>query len=359
MPQLRTNGLWAVAAALFAAGMFAGARADSPPGQDAPGAGDGGFRAAQFGGFPGGGGGGGNFGGQQRGGGGQGGGFPGGGRLGMNPGDTLQVAAVCTDLLSTPPTSATRFTASHSGKVELADGRTFDLADAVRYGVIAFRGRDNSFDPVRRDGSLLLDLYVMNTAGVPVRVEINPGAQVTPVGQPPQNLPEGADRLFELGLQKRLALTNTMQYAVWAARGSTAEEVEQANMVRLAKPELDRVQSLLDASGIEREFDRARGAYAARYEEAVEKLADGASEMKGYSYLPTGARVQVEGVRTAEGTGYVAISNPKNGGEFFYRAAFTRLPDRRVKMELFHLVTGNPVRVTRKGLLLYPKGQAS
>jgi hypothetical protein len=284
----------------------------------------------------------------------QGGAFTSGGVFGVGPGQTVQLAAACTDLLAEPPDETTRFTGGNSGEVMLADGSATTLAGAIQSGVLAVRGRSDSFDPIRRDGSLLLDLYLVNTSRVPVQVAVQPGATVTPSGQSEQALPQ-AERLLALAARKGFSRSNTVQYAVWAARGNTAEEVEQTNMLRLHGEEIAHVQSLLDGSGIERRFDRDRGVYPARYEAAAERLPEERDTVKGTTFLLNGYKAAVEGLRAADGKGVVTVKPLRaNGGEFFYGAEFKDRKDGKVEVKLIHLATGRPLRANRGSLLLTP-----
>jgi len=281
----------------------------------------------------------------------QGGVVPGGPTFGLSPGQTVQVAAYCTDLFSAPPNQTTTFTGGDQAQVAVAGHGTLTLASAMQSGLVAIRGRSNSYDPIRRDRNLALDLYLVNTSDTPMQVAFTPGTQITPKGQGAQALPAGSERLFALAGQKRLAYTNTMQFAVWASRGSTAEDVEQTQMLRVPADERTRVQNLLDGSGIAQTFDRDRGAYAARYEAAVEKLGDGAQEVRGVTVLADGYRAQVEGART-DTEGVVRVKPLRSGGTFYYRAEFQERKDGRTDVKLFHLVTGRPLHANRGGFVL-------
>lgn len=267
------------------------------------------------------------------------------------PGRTLKLAAFCTDLLSEPPDSTTRFRGGEKARITLADGRALSLAGALESGLVTMRGRNEALNPFR-PGGLALSLELVNTSAVPVRVDIPAGEAVTPVGQAEQPLPPNADRLFAVADEARLTQSNTLQYAVWAARGSTAEEVEQANMTQLPTPETRRVQELLDASGIERKFERERGAYAAKYRAAREKLGAEAEELNGSASLPGGGSVEVAGLRDAEGSGLITVR--REGGEFFYRAEFRNRKDGKVDVTLKHLVTGRRIHPFRGYLLVKP-----
>lgn len=288
----------------------------------------------------------------------QGGVFSQGGTFSLGPGGSTQLVAFCTDLMSDPPDETTRFRGGTRGTVVLADGSTRSLSSAMQAGLVALRGRSNSFDPVRRDGSLALDLYLANTAGMPLQVSLDAGTSVTPQGQADQPLPGGATKLFDVARERRLATTNTMQFAVWAARGSTAEDVEQTQMLRLTEAEIDKVQGLLNDSGIRKEFDVNRGLYAARYDSAVEHLGKSARPLEGSAFLVSGSKVAVDGVRGADDTGYVRVRPVKRGGEFFYAAKFEDRPDGRVSVSLRHLQTGRPIHVNRASLLVYPASRA-
>lgn len=288
----------------------------------------------------------------------QGGTFPRGGVFSLAPEQTVQLTAFCTELSGDAPDAATRFVGGSTGRVALADGGTGTLAQAIQAGIVAIRGRDNSFDPVRRVGSLALDLYLGNTSERPVTVSIPAGAQVTPTGQPAQPLPPGADRLFSLAARKGLTGSNTLQFAVWAARGSTAEEVEQTQMLQLPRSEIEKVQGLLDASEIHAVFDTNRGIHAVRFDEGVEKLGKAGSEIDGSALLLNGTRASVEAVRGPDGKGFVRVKPERRPGEFYYAARFTDRQEGRISVKLFHLTTGRPVRANRGVLLLYPERKA-
>ncbi|MGV3723584.1 MAG: hypothetical protein ACO1SX_22025, partial [Actinomycetota bacterium] len=130
----------------------------------------------------------------------------------------IQLAAFCTDLLSDPPSAATTFTGGSSARVALADGRRFTLAEALDAGAMRLRGRNDALSPFR-SGGLELKLELVNASGQPARLDLPAGASVTPAGQAPQPLPAGSEKLFALAAQHRLSRSNTLQYAVWAARG--------------------------------------------------------------------------------------------------------------------------------------------
>lgn len=266
-------------------------------------------------------------------------------------GRTLRLAAFCTDLLSEPPDSGTRFRGGEKARITLGDGRSVTLAAALDSGLVALRGRNEALNPFR-PGGLALSLELVNTSPLPVRVDIPAGEAVTPVGQPEQPLPTSSDRLFALAAEERLTQSNTLQYAVWAARGSTAEEVEQANMTRLPELEGNRVQALLDASGIERKFDRERGACAAKYREAATKLGADAERITGTASLPSGGTAEVDGLRSEAGAGLITVR--KEGGEYFYRAEIRPRKDGKLDVTLKHLVTGGRIHPYRGYLLVRP-----
>jgi hypothetical protein len=310
-------------------------------------------------GFPGGSGfpGGNRFQGQGGPGGRQGGVFGSSGQQTLASAGTIRMAAFCTDLLSDPPDGSTRFTGGGDATlVALADGRKMSLGQALASNVLTLRGHDDSFDPVRRDGSLALDIFLTNNSGMPVRLSLTAGTAVTPSGQSTQALPEGAERLFAAAEARRLNSTNTMQYAVWAARGSTAEEVEQANMIKLPGMEVGRVQSLLNGSGIRRDFDRNRGLAEAKYEEAVEKLGDKSQPISGVTSIPLGGKATVEGVRTADGKGFVTVKVLQSRARFFYGAQFSEGKDGRTKVKLIHLATGKPIHAMGGEITMQAQG---
>lgn len=291
------------------------------------------------GGFPGGG--------NSLGGGRQGGSFPGGGVFGLAPNQTIRVAAFCTDLFSDAPDATTRFTGGRQATVTLADGTSQGLDAALRKGLVVLRGRDDSFDPVRRDGRLLLDLYLTNQSDEPVRVSIRPGTQVTPNGQAAQPLAAHTDHMFALAARRGLTYGNTMQYAVWAARGSTVEEVEQTNMVQVPRQEVARVQNLLDESGVDQQFDRDRNTFASRYEQAEAALGSEVTGFETNTVLPIGGKAVLSGVRNAEGKGVATVRVLQSRARFYYRAEVKPREDGKLEVKLFHLVTGRPIRANR------------
>jgi len=358
------RGAWAVAVATGAILAAQPAPAQVFDG-DRGGPSQGGFPG---GGFPGGGLPGGGFpGGGFPGGIGQGpGGFPGGGPGGrqggffsqggferLASGQTVRLAAFCTDLMADPPDAGTRFAGGDGTLVAFGDAEPVPLAAALKSGRLTLRGRDDSFDPVRRDGSLALDLYLTNQSGLPARVSLAPGTAVTPEGQGAQALPAGADRLVTLANHRGLARANTMQFAVWAARGSTVEDVEQTNMLKLPTMEVNRVQSLLRDAGLRQQFERNRGLYAIRYEDLAANL-PGATPVQAATSVPLGGRATVTGLRGADGKGLVTVKVHQSRGEFFYRAEFTQGKDGRTRAKLFHLMTGRPIRVGGGELRLGP-----
>jgi hypothetical protein len=281
----------------------------------------------------------------------QGGVFSQGGFQQLSAGQTVRLAAFCTDLMADPPDAGTRFTGGDRTLVALGDREPITLAAALKDGLLALRGRSDSFDPARRDGSLALDLYLTNQSGAPVRVAVAPATAVTPDGQAAQPLPEGADRLMALANARGLARANTMQFAVWAARGSTVEDVEQTNMIKLPAMEVGRVESLLRDSGLRRQFDRDRGVYAARYAQLAAQLPD-AEPVSGATSVPIGGKATAEGLRGADGKGLVKVRVHQSRGEFYYRAEFGEGKDGRTRVRLLHLLTGRPMRANTPELRL-------
>jgi len=273
----------------------------------------------------------------------------------LGAGQAVELKAACTDLFSDPPTAATQFTGGSGSQVELADGRVMGLDQAMQAGVLSLTGTPTTFNPLRRGGSLLLQLSLRNLSGVPVAVRVRPGTQVTPEGQGAQPLPAGGERVFSLAQERGLADSNTLQHAVWAARGNSAEDVEQTQMTRLDEKEVARVQQLLEDAGIRQQFERPRGEYARRYEDALDALGSAARSVRGTAYLGDGSKAEIEGARAADGEGVVTVRPLKRGGEFRYRAQFADRKDGRISVKLFHLKTGRPL-VAQRSVLLYPAG---
>jgi hypothetical protein len=268
------------------------------------------------------------------------------------PGGTLQLAALCTDLLSDPPDATTHFDVAKGTQVASADGAVLSLNDALQTGLLGIRGRRDTFDPIRRDGSLALDLYVVNLTRQPVRVALQAGSTLTPQGQTEQTLPAGAERLPLEAARQGITSLNTLQFAVWGARGSTTEEVEQANMFRLPQAEVDRVQDLLDACGISKAFDRQRGVAEKRYADAEKKLGEDAEEVSGSAYLTSGYKASISGYRNGSGVGVVTVHPLRYGGDFRYGAKFQDQKDGRTLVKLFYLANGRPAHANRGELMM-------
>lgn len=317
------------------------------PGGGFPGGGPGGFPGGGPGGFPGGGPGGFPGGGSGRF---QGGGFPGGGTFSMNGGGQTRLAAFCTDLFGDPPTDATLYASATGGSVTFADGSRFTLGDALRRGLAGLTGKSPSFEALRTGGSLLLDLRLVNRTPVPMRVEIPAGTVVTPAGQAGQALPAGAGPVLEAAARRRWTHTNTVQLAMWALGGRTAEDVEQTHMAPVPEKELEKVQALLGEGGQTLRFDRDRGTYARRFSAELAGLKD-ASPVTGTAPLVTGS-ARISGAATSEGKGLVKVE-PKTGGEYFYRADVSRSRGKLI-VRLRHLVTGRPL-ASAKELVVTPR----
>jgi hypothetical protein len=278
-----------------------------------------------------------------------------GGRLfdgvGLAAGQVVTLTAFCTELFADAPTAATRFTGGQQARVAARDGSLVSLDQALEAGLLAVRGTNHAFRPL--GGGLALQLQLVNTSRVPLQIDLQPGTTVTPAGQAPQPLPRGAERLFILARQQGLS-ANLQQFAVWAARGSTAEDVEQTNLVRLKPEEVKTVQGLLDGAGIETEFDRHRGSYERRWESLRAKVTD-LEDVAGSVMLPGAIKAAIEGLKAKDGTALVRLTPARGGGTFFYGATLKGRKDGKADLRLYHLVTGQPLRVTREAVPLTPR----
>jgi hypothetical protein len=118
-------------------------------------------------------------------------------------------------------------------------------------------------------------------------------------------------------------------------------------MVQVPRQEIQRVQSLLDGSGVEKQFDRNRGAFAARYEQAEAALGGEVTGFEAPAVLPIGGKAVLSGVRNPEGKGVVTVRVLQSRAKFYYRAEVKPRTDGKLDVKLFHLVTGRPIRANR------------
>ncbi len=270
----------------------------------------------------------------------QGGILPGGGTFTLAAGKSAPLLAFCTDLFAEPPTGDARFRiAAADALVTLPGGSELSLTEAIQRGVLAVRGHSNSFDPVGRAGSLALDLHLGNFSQTPVQVSFRRGAQLTPQGQSDQSVPPEIDKVLELASKKALTYKNTVQYAVWASQGRTLEDVEQSYFARLSSDEVGKVQGLLDGAGLEKKFDRERGAYEKRFESMKKELGDSAKQVSGTALRAGGARLSVDVFHGEKNEGVARVKTAA-GDTFYCRAAVEYRPTGGARISLRHLVTG-------------------
>jgi hypothetical protein len=259
----------------------------------------------------------------------------------MPPGGTVQIAAYCTDLFLGTPDETTRFAAaSDAGEVQLASGDVLGLREALEGGFLVLRGRD----PMRESGllSCALKLVLTNASPQPVRIAIRSGSLFTPVGQSVGPVPEGMDRLLKVKGAARAAGTATMACAVWAARGSTREDVEETLMTSLTSKDAEQVQQLLDLAQIKQSFDRERGAYEKLYRQTLDKMRD-VQEMRGQIAFKVGSVVPIEALKAADGQGVVTL-HPKGASyPLRYAATYRSAGPRRLVATLKQPKTGRPL----------------
>jgi hypothetical protein len=307
--------------------------------------GRGGFGGGQFGGgggfgggFPGGGGGfggGGGLGGRQ-------GGFGGGGSGIINPGGAFMVSASCTDLFLKGPDETTRYSAAaDAGQVELADGSSGTLQAALNQGLLILRGGNHQMEPSRRN-PFLLDLFLVNPGPAAVRVSVKSGAMFTPVGQSAGTVPPEMEKLATVKDAWKQFGRAPFACAVWAARGSTREDVEQALMVSVPAKDIAATQQLLDEAGLPQKFDRDPGSYEKIYQQKAEQL-KAMDSVEGSTSFSLGTMATVEGLRNEDGKGVVALHPKKSSQVYRYAATFKDVGRHKLIATLAHLKTGGPV----------------
>jgi len=322
---------------------------------------------AQFG-FPGQGGGGGGFPGQGGGFQGQGGGLRGGGIGGgiggsglggggqqggigrggfssiVPPGGSTLIAANCTDLFLATPTSSDRYTiATDGGQVQLASGEVLPLQQAFEAGVLVLRGAEPRRSVLSGTNPFYTIRFALANPGKsPVRVQVPSAARIVPAGQS-GDASEALHRVVAEGVKSRLEGTPALACAVWAARGSTREDVEQTMMGIVPAKEITRTQDLLNRAEVKQVFDRDAGAYEKLFDHAAGRIKDG-EEFAGRATLPDRTQVEVEGVRGADGKGVVAVMPVKTDATFFYNATF-QAKQGKVQITLTHLKSGRQLEV--------------
>jgi hypothetical protein len=272
----------------------------------------------------------------------QGGAFPTGTTFALQPGGSVRLAAVCTELLADPPDATTRFDGGRAGSIEMA-GQRGSLAAGLQAGLVSISGVHLPGSLPRR-ANLLLTLEVRNHAQVPVSVAIPAGTEIGPRGQRTAPLPEPARRVFALAERAGIGASNVVQLAVWALRGSTAEDVEHATMSPIGDRDLRQVQLLLDEAGASTRFDRDRGASAGRYAKALATLGESAIDLAGTAVLPRGGRARVVITRDGAGRG-VAVLRPAAGGEYFYGTEEVPARAGGLRVRLLNLTSGRPLRL--------------
>jgi hypothetical protein len=265
-----------------------------------------------------------------------------GGGLGLAPGQTVRIALFCTDLFANTPDYRTRFTASgDGGQVQLASGRTIALRDALEDDLLVIRGRGPS-DPPRQDGRVYIDAYVTNASAEPAHVELPGGLLLVPAGQRAPQVPARVGGMLAAAAAAQSLPGDAAAYAVWAATGSTRADVEQTLMRRVTDAEARQVQQLLDAAAMPRRFDREAESYNALYQQASADLGH-ATPLQGTASLSTGGRVQVEGLRAADGRALVTLRSPRTGATWRYTARVEGQRAGRISLALRHLKTGLPL----------------
>jgi hypothetical protein len=266
--------------------------------------------------------------------------FPGaGGGIGLAPGQTSRLALLCADLFANTPDYHTRFVVTgDAGQVRLASGRTVTLRDALEDDLLLIRGRGPS-DPPRQDGRAWIDAYVTNTSGEPIQVELPGGLLLVPAGQRAPQLPAGIGPMLAAAATARGLQSETPAYAVWAAGGSTRADVEQTLMRRVTDGEVRQVQQLLDAAALPQRFDRDSESYDALYRQATAAL-PAADAFQGTASLASGARVQVEGLRAADGRAVVTLRSPRTGTSWRYAARVDGQRQGKIGLALHHLKSG-------------------
>ncbi len=105
-------------------------------------------------------------------------------------------------------------------------------------------------------------------------------------------------------------------------------------------------------AGVKTRFDRQRGQYKARHDEALKEFAE-ASPLSGTAILPDGAKATVRGARKG-GAALIVLRPEKLDRDFYYRARVQPSTRGRLKLELINLTNGQSMPGQRGGVLVYP-----
>lgn len=281
----------------------------------------------------------------------QGGGFPGGGRFGMAPGGEVRLAALCTDLFADPPRPEDRFTGGDGGLVVIA-GSEIALPDALNQGLIELRGAPNRPMLLGR-GSPDIYFTAINRTRRPAELLIPAGMTVVRAGS--NNAPSTAEAsaLFAAARESGARDSLMMQLALWGLRGSNAEDVEQTALGPVRQQQVDRVMRILESAGSRAKFGERPGVYKKAWDAKRTALGEEAEEINGRTFLGADERVDFTGFRGEDGAG-VARLTLSNGLVLYTDAKFSAKPRGKWAVQLTHLRSGRPLRLSQNGVLVNP-----
>lgn len=217
------------------------------------------------------------------------------------------------------------------------------LQQALDAGALVLRGAEAPRSILSRNSPVYTIKFTLtNPSKTPVRVQVPGAARIVPAGQS-GDASEVLARIMAEGVKNRLEGTPALACAVWAARGSTREDVEQTVMGTLAPKEVARAQDLLARAQVKQVFDRDTGTYEKMFDQAAGRIKDG-EEFAGRATLPDRTQVEVEGVRGPDGKGVVAVMPIKSDATFFYNATF-QAKQGKVQITLTHMKSGRQLEV--------------
>ncbi|MBI3912480.1 MAG: hypothetical protein HY320_16285 [Armatimonadetes bacterium] len=287
-----------------------------------------------------------------------------GGFLGSNtqgillPGGAAISLAYCTDLFASPPDQTARYAPpADAGRVLLASGMGFSLPEAVQARVLIARG-PGPMEQLPRDGWGALHILWVNQSHEPVALNVGAGILLTPEGASPMPAPH-LPLLLSAAARLGIAASNVTQYAIWAARGATREDIEQTRLTVLSDEEVDLANRLLNVAGLTAAADSNQGEYARLYRVAEQMMGDSGQAFTGRALLNDGTPVRVMGKRDAEGDALLTLV-PKGGGtRFLMGARLSPHKDGRWRARLVHLKTGRRLSGNYGSLIITPDAPRS
>jgi len=214
-------------------------------------------------------------------------------------------------------------------------------------------------EPLPRDGWGALRILWVNTARQPLHLRLRAGTLVSPRGEPPR----AASHLIGVVASARqlgIEASQVTQYAIWAVRGATREDIEQTRLVPISDEQAAIVQRLITAAGSGQRFDRSAGEYARLYQAAERMAGEKPLPVRGTALLDDGARVRIAGIRDRYGKAILTLT-PTQGPErtYYTGALLTRRQDGRWRARLVHLKTGGPHSGNRGEIVFVPASESA